>query len=178
MSCCVLSGCGATMVRKHWRMHMFVSSTPQQLEQRYWRTWYFQVKQMWLCVGSDTAGADESISLIELIDLFVRYWSIHHSWWTHSLWGRCWKQVRQQCFFESWAKLKIICVSFSYAFMDLLILSCSFFLSNNSIGKVCSAKIKINEFIFYDHIHFSLTGAHTYMLTHRCTISCLFSVPA
>lgn len=30
--------------------------------------------------------------------LFVRYWSIHHSGWTHCYWGRCWKQVRHLIF--------------------------------------------------------------------------------
>lgn len=39
------SDCGVTMVRKLWRMHTFVSLTPQQLGQNYWRTWYFQVKR-------------------------------------------------------------------------------------------------------------------------------------
>ena len=35
-------------------------------------------QQMWICVGNDAAGDDESTFLIELILFFARYWSIHH----------------------------------------------------------------------------------------------------
>lgn len=43
--CCVLSGCGVTTARKHWKMHTCVSSTPRRRERRYWRTSYFQVNR-------------------------------------------------------------------------------------------------------------------------------------
>lgn len=54
--------------------------------------------QMWRCVSDDAADEDENVFMTEKIDIFGRHWSIHHSGWTHSYWGRCWKQVRQHFF--------------------------------------------------------------------------------
>lgn len=110
-----ISDCGATMAKKHWRTHTCVSSTPQQLEQKYWRIWYFQVKRIWLLAN----GAAESIFVITSFDLLVRYWSIHHSWWTHSFWGRCWKQVRLYFLNFFLSKLRYSC-----CFLSSLTWSC------------------------------------------------------
>ncbi len=126
-------------------MHMSVSSTPQLLEQRYWRIWCFQVNRC----GSVMLMLRVLISVIfqtELNDLFGRNWRFHYCWWTQSFWGRCWKQVRQLFCFLSWSKLKIAC---QFHTSQWMILSCSFFLSSDSIGKVCFAEINNKNHIMY-----------------------------
>ncbi len=87
-----VSGCGEIMDRKHLKMPMCVSLTPLQLALKSSKTLCCQVS-VFITVPCETL-INIAYRVNIILTLLLRNRSLYHSWWTQSVRGGCWKQVK------------------------------------------------------------------------------------